>query len=119
MKGKEKKLTGVFEVVDNWEIWIWAFGFGEPVSMNDINVMDCYRIAEKILRGEMLPDFNYEVKNKIRKLCYYLVDGIYPKWVIFVSTISEALSRKETHFCFAQEGMRKVVERAFGVLVSI
>ena len=66
----------------------------------------------------MFADFDYTVNNHTRWLCYFLLDGIYPKWSIFIDTISEAISRKDRHFSAAQESLRKDVERAFGVLVS-
>jgi hypothetical protein len=47
---------------------------------------------------------------------YYLADGIYPKWAIFVKTISSPILPKEVEFVKAQEGCRKDIERAFGVL---
>lgn len=117
-KGKEKAPTVVLEAIADGELWIWGCFFGSPGSMNDINVLDASTLVADILEGRALPSFEYKVGNRIRKQCYYLVDGIYPKWAIFVSTIAEAVSRKERHFCAAQEGMRKDVERAFGVLVS-
>jgi hypothetical protein len=47
---------------------------------------------------------------------YYLADGIYPKWEIFVKTISSPILPKEMEFVMAQEGCQKDVERVFGVL---
>jgi hypothetical protein len=47
---------------------------------------------------------------------YYLADGIYPKWATSVKTISSLVLPKEVEFVKAQEGCRKDVERAFGVL---
>jgi hypothetical protein len=47
---------------------------------------------------------------------YYLVDGIYPKWVTFVKTISSPILPKEMEFVKTQEGCRKDIENAFGVL---
>lgn len=117
-KGKEKKPTVVLEAIADGELWIWGCNFGEPGSMNDLNVLDASKIVKDILEGKMLPEFSYTVNGTTRKLCYYLVDGIYPKWSIFIDTISEAMTRKEKHFSAAQEGLRKDVERAFGVLVS-
>jgi hypothetical protein len=46
----------------------------------------------------------------------YLADGIYPKWATFVKTISSPILPKEVEFVKEQEGCRKDVERAFGVL---
>jgi uncharacterized protein YifE (UPF0438 family) len=47
---------------------------------------------------------------------YYLADGIYPDWATFVKTIHRPLSAKDKLFARFQEGERKAVERAFGVL---
>jgi len=49
---------------------------------------------------------------------YYLTDGIYPQWAIFVKTIQSPLGNKRKYFAKAQEAVRKDVERAFGVLQS-
>lgn len=116
--GKEKDPTVVLEAIADGELWIWGCYFGSPGSMNDINVLDTSPLVVDILHGRLLPSFEYALQGKKRKMCYYLVDGIYPKWAIFVSTIAHAVSKKDKHFCAAQEGMRKDVERAFGVLVS-
>jgi hypothetical protein len=47
---------------------------------------------------------------------YYLVDGIYPPWATFVSTISNPVGQKKSHFAHRQEAARKDVERTSGVL---
>ena len=47
---------------------------------------------------------------------YYLADGIYPKWAIFVKTIPAPQGHKRKLLATAQEACRKDVERAFGVL---
>lgn len=91
------------------ELWIWDVNFGQPVLVNALNVFEWSKIVEEILKGELLPDFTYTVNGKKRKLCYYLVDVIYPKWSIFIDTIYEAISRNDNHFSAAQEGMRKDV----------
>ncbi|KAK3228675.1 hypothetical protein Dsin_000556 [Dipteronia sinensis] len=49
---------------------------------------------------------------------YYLADGIYPKWSTLVQTIHYPRGRKKKLFAMKQEGYRKDVERAFGVLQS-
>lgn len=51
-------------------------------------------------------------------MLYYLADGIYPDWAIFVKTISEGTTKKERNYAAAQEGIRKDIERAFGILVA-
>ncbi|XP_050211747.1 uncharacterized protein LOC126661908 [Mercurialis annua] len=47
---------------------------------------------------------------------YYLVDGIYPSWSIFIKTIPSPQTNKHKQFATTQESARKDVERAFGVL---
>lgn len=86
--------------------------------MNDINVLNCSTIMEKILICKMVPAFSHTVNNHTRKLCYYLVDAIYPKWAIFLSTISDALFQKGKQFCSAHDGIWKEVQPAFVVLSS-
>jgi hypothetical protein len=49
-------------------------------------------------------------------LCYQKVDGIYPEIARFVKTLSEPLTNLEKAFAAWQEGSRKGIERAFGVL---
>ena len=44
-----------------------------------------------------------------------MIDGIYPLWATFVSTISNPVGQKKSHFAQRQV-VRKEVERAFGVL---
>lgn len=49
-------------------------------------------------------------------MAYFLADGIYPDWPVFVKTISHPVDMKESHFVKCQESCRKDVERCFGVL---
>ncbi|XP_047949448.1 uncharacterized protein LOC125195327 [Salvia hispanica] len=49
---------------------------------------------------------------------YYLADGIYPQWPVFLKTIRCPLGDRRRYFARAQESARKDVERAFGVLQS-
>lgn len=63
------------------------------------------------------PPHNYEINGCRQSLLYYLADGIYPNWALFVKTISENLSEKDKHFATAQEAIIKDAERDFGVLL--
>ena len=47
---------------------------------------------------------------------YYLADGIYPDWPAFVKSVRHPMERKTQRFAAVQEGVRKDIERAFGVL---
>lgn len=63
----------------------------------------------------MLHDYELTVNNNKYRQLYFLVDIIYSHWIIFASTVSEELSKKEELFSAAKHGLRKDVERAFGV----
>ncbi|XP_057780155.1 uncharacterized protein LOC130998766 [Salvia miltiorrhiza] len=47
---------------------------------------------------------------------YYLTDGIYPDWPVFVKSFQFPNDEKKRRFKLMQEAARKDVERAFGVL---
>ena len=47
---------------------------------------------------------------------YYLADGIYPEWAVYVKTISLPITEKDKLFAKQQESKRKEIERAFVVL---
>jgi len=49
---------------------------------------------------------------------YYLANKIYPEWTVFVKTISTPQMDEYKLFALMQEGARKDVECAFGVLQS-
>lgn len=59
---------------------------------------------------------NYQLNGKQREKAYFLADGIYPDWDVFVKTISHPNTPKEKLFSKKQESARKDVERAFGIL---
>ena len=62
---------------------------------------------------------NFEVNGRHYNKGYYLADGIYPRWSIFVKTISNAVpGGKKSHFAKVREACRKDVERVFGVRQS-
>lgn len=115
-KGKEKKPTVVLEAIADGELWIWHAHFGSPGSLNDINVLDTSDTLKKIYSGEFPPSIMYTINGKTRCNLYYLADGIYPNWALFVKTISEPRNDKDKNFSAAQEALRKDIERAFGVL---
>lgn len=117
-KGKGKKPTIVLEAISDGELWIWHAFFGSPGSLNDISIMDHSPTIDDIIAGEFPPSLPYWVNGNERKILYYLADGIYPNWAIFVKTISEGVTKKETTYAAAQEAMHKDIERAFGVLTA-
>ena len=122
-KGKEKKNTLILEAICDPDTYIWYCFFGEPGSLNDLNILEKSTIVGSILNGTMdlrLPqELHYCINGTVRDYIYFLVDGIYPKWPIFVSTVSDATpGSKDKLFATYQEAVRKDIERAFGVIVK-
>ncbi|CAN0846537.1 hypothetical protein LINGRAHAP2_LOCUS4501 [Linum grandiflorum] len=113
--GYKKKPTIVLEAVASYDTWIWHAFFGTPESNNDINTLGVSPLFDEAVRG-FLPKVSYEVNGTMYNQCYYLADGIYPSWAIFVKTISNPNNQKMKYFAKYQEAYRKDVERAFGIL---
>ncbi|XP_021776439.1 uncharacterized protein LOC110740267 [Chenopodium quinoa] len=90
---------------------------GFPGSNNDINVLDRSPIFNNFLEG-CGPEVQFTLNRSVYNMGYYLADGIYPEWPVFVKTIPRAdlLSKKRKLFARLQEGASKDIERAFGVL---
>ncbi|XP_057720113.1 uncharacterized protein LOC130934572 [Arachis stenosperma] len=66
--------------------------------------------------NDRVPVVNYTINGNNYTIGYYLADGIYPEWATFVKSISKLQGKKCKLFAQYQEGQRKDVERAFGVL---
>jgi hypothetical protein len=58
----------------------------------------------------------YYVNGNQYNTGYYLGDGIYPEWAVFVKSISIPITEEDKKFAERQEGNRKNIERAFHVL---
>ncbi|KAL1338400.1 hypothetical protein AAHE18_10G208300 [Arachis hypogaea] len=104
MSGYRGIVTIVLEVVVSSDLWIWHAFFGVSGSNNDINVLD---------RSPMFDDI---LNDRVSEVNYTINDGIYPEWATFVKSISKPQGEKRKLFAQYQEGQRKDVERAFGVL---
>ena len=64
-------------------------------------------------------ELHYCINGMVRDYIYFLVDGIYPKWPIFVSTILDTTpGSKDKLFATYQEAVRKDTEQAFGAIVK-
>jgi Plant transposon protein len=73
---------------------------------------------ERVFRGDFSPSFTFLVNNVAFKTSYFLADGIYLAWALFIKTIRNAMSPKKKRYASAQEAVRKDVERAFAALVA-
>ncbi|XP_006397474.2 uncharacterized protein LOC18015395 [Eutrema salsugineum] len=109
------KPTIVLEAVASYDLWIWHAFFGPPGTLNDLNVLDRSPVFDDIINGHA-PQVTFSVNEREYHLAYYLTDGIYPKWATFVQSIKLPQGPKASCFATTQEGVRKDVERAFGVL---
>jgi Plant transposon protein len=118
-QGKHKgKASIVLEAVADYNTWFWHTAFGPPGSNNDINIWDRSPLLKAILSGyyEEELDYNYSIGSTAFSRLWFLVDGIYPELSRFVKRISVPMNKLQKRFSKWQEGKRKVVERAFGVL---
>jgi len=114
----------ILEAICDSHLYIWFHHFGEPGSLNDINVLNKSSIVLSIFNGDLdLLTPPYRINNAQRDYAYFLVDGIYPNWSIFINTFNDPQDEKEMLFASAQEGYRKDIERkdierAFGVIIK-
>lgn len=95
-----------------------ACHFWYPGSLNGINTIDSSPPIAVILAGTFPPRFPHTIDGKSRSLLYYLADGIYPNWSVFVKAIKEPVHAHERAFSSERESVREYVERAFEVLMS-
>ena len=87
--------------------------------MNDINVLDWSSIAKSILNQTFNTSVEpYVINGHSQDWLYFLADGIYPKWAIFVKTIAYPSDVAEQKYTTRQKAVRKDIERCFGVLMS-
>ena len=117
--GAGGKPTLILEAICDHRRYIWYANFGDPGSLNDINVLDKSSIVGAMLCGHMkIVTEPYFINGSPRDWMYFLVDGIYPPWAIFVTTFSDKSDPKRKRFADRQEKVRKDIECAFGILVS-
>ena len=114
-RGDQKVPTIILEAVASHDLWIWHAFFGVAGSNNDINVLNQSTLFIEELKGQA-PQVHYAVNGNQYSTGYYLADGIYPEWAVFVKSISLPITEKDKLFAQEQESKRKDIERAFGVL---
>jgi hypothetical protein len=113
------KKTLILEAIADFDTYLWYTFFGEPGSLNDLNILDKSTIVEAIMtRSFDIKIPPYTINGTERNWLYFLADGIYPSWAMFVKTFHNPVNRKENEFSKMQEYARKDVERAFGIIVQ-
>jgi Plant transposon protein len=117
--GKDGKPHLRLECVCDLDLYIWHLSFGYPGMLNDINILNISPLFSKILAGTFPPvKASYSIGGNLFDWVYFLADGIYPRWRIFVQTLSSPKGSSQSRFASRQEAVRKCVERVFGVLFA-
>ncbi|XP_047979396.1 uncharacterized protein LOC125221318 [Salvia hispanica] len=104
----------ILEAVADHRLWIWYAYFGVVWSNNDINILNSSTLFADQCRGRG-PAIEFTANGLRYHMGYYLADGIYPRWPVFVKTISCPIDDRRILFAANQESARKDVEQAFGV----
>ena len=121
MKGHAEggKKTLILESISDHRRYLWHVNFGDAGSLNDINVLDKSDIVGALLHGDLsIVSNHYKINGVERDWMYFLVDGIYPNWSIFMNPFSKSSDPDKTNYNTHQEAARKDIECAFGILVS-
>ncbi|KAF5796593.1 putative harbinger transposase-derived protein [Helianthus annuus] len=107
----------MLEAVASQDLWIWHAFFGMPGSHNDITILHHSPLFNDRVNG-IGPKGSFFVNGVEYAYGYYLVDGIYPEWGVFVKSFTKhgTTDPKRLKFNRVQMAARKDVERAFGVL---
>ena len=107
--------TIILEAVASYDRWIWHAFFGVAGSNNDINVLNQSPLFIDTIRGQT-PTVNFTVNGNNYNTGYYLADGIYPSWPVFMKGVPVPQLQKHRFFSVRQASLRKDVECAFGLL---
>lgn len=117
MNGKEGAPSLRMEAICDLDLWIWHLAFGFPGSMSDLNILEVSPHFSEVLAGTFPPvKVKYNVSGESFECFYYLADGIYPSWKVFMTSTNMSSGKKAKKYAALQEGFRKSVERVFGVL---
>jgi hypothetical protein len=95
-KGKGQDKTLVLEAIADPDLYIWYSFFGKAGSLNDINILNKSSIVAAILNGSFnLQTRPYTINGITRDWLYFLVDGIYPPYSIFIYTFHHPQNEME------------------------
>eukprot|EP00986_Skeletonema_menzelii_P009724 scaffold4492_cov81-Skeletonema_menzelii.AAC.4 len=115
--GRNKKPKIALEAACDYNLFFWHIHFGEPGSLNDINVWERSPLLHEMTHGQIQDiDFDFVINGETFHQLYWLVDGIYPRLSRFLKSIVNPTLRIDREYASWQEGKRKTIERGFGVL---
>ncbi|XP_047965720.1 uncharacterized protein LOC125210193 [Salvia hispanica] len=79
--------TMILEAILDHRIWIWHAHFGMAGSNNDINVLNTSSLFTEQCNGNGLL-IEFTTNGRQHHMGYYLADDMYPRWPVFLKTIS-------------------------------
>lgn len=87
-KGEEKKPTIVLEGITDGERWLLFTFYGLPGTLNGLNVLERSTTMRSTLEGALPPRMKYKINGREGNLMYLLANAFYPKYAIFLQTIT-------------------------------
>ncbi|XP_057779446.1 uncharacterized protein LOC130998026 [Salvia miltiorrhiza] len=84
-RGDQGEPTIILEAVASQDLWIWHAFFGVAGSNNDINVLHQFTLFDDVLAGHEAA-VHFLANNSHHTRGYFLTDGIYPDWPVFVKS---------------------------------
>ncbi|KAJ0447019.1 putative harbinger transposase-derived protein [Helianthus annuus] len=109
MRGNHQFPTIVLEAVASQDLWFSHGHCGQPGSCNDISVLQTSPLF-LAQRNGIAPKCPFQVNGYAYKCEYFLTDGIYHTWSMFVKKLSYPTDPNEKKFKKLKEGARKNVE---------
>ena len=110
------------EAICDYHLWFWHVAYGYAGTLNDKNILNLSPYLNSLLDGsfneresEVVP---FTIAGEEFKQTFVLCDGIYPRYSRFVKGFKNPVNDIESKYSKWQEGARKDIERAFGVLQS-
>ncbi len=114
--------TVVCEAWKDHDLYCWNWYPGRAGTNNDLTVLYSSPLFNDIFNGLFKVDNNdvflIPPSTIQRTIKYFLTDGIYPDWPLFVKPIHNAVTDIAKFMSARQEATRKDIERLFGVLQS-
>jgi hypothetical protein len=92
-----------------------AYFFRVTGSNNNISVLNQSPLFIDVIR-ERTPEVSFNVNGHEHHMGYYLADGIYPSWPVFVKGVPVPQQEKHRFFSMKQASVRKDMKCAFSLL---
>ncbi|KAM3365542.1 hypothetical protein ACQJBY_015327 [Aegilops geniculata] len=107
----------ILEAVASQDLWIWHAFFGVVGSHSDITMLNQSHLFTDVLKGQG-PHVQFSINRRQYSMGYYLADGAYPEWPVFIKAMPLPQTEKDRLFAQYQKGARNDVQRAFRLLES-